>query len=166
MSSEGESGSGKKDVTVRGVDAALFNRAAEIAKRTGKTMGDVVSEALRLLIYLSDNLAAGMEPVADAVSRGLKGAESKVSYTFSSIAPAIVSDLEELEVSKEDMEQFGRRIVFQNVKRLVFRDDVDAKTFEKYVALIKDCEKVKPPKGVSKLLVLSRCRGVGKLETS
>ncbi|MDK2383540.1 MAG: hypothetical protein QI199_01865 [Candidatus Korarchaeota archaeon] len=157
MSSKGEET--KKDVTIRGVDAFLYSRAAEIAKRTGKTMGEVVNEALRLFIDLTEGLWGGLEPVAE----GLREAGRRVDYTLSALNPTIISDLGELEVTKEDLEQLGRKVVFQRVKRLSFADDVDAETFERYVALIRECEEVRPPKGVSKLLVLSRCRKVDRL---
>ena len=157
MTSKGDEA--RKDVTIRGVDAFLYNKAAEIAKKTGKTMGEVVNEALRLFIDITEGLRAGMQPI----SEGLREAGRRVDYTLSSISPTVISDVEELEVSKEDLEQFGRRVIFQNVRRLVFQDDIDAETFERYVALIRECEEVRPPKGVSKLLVLSRCRKVGRL---
>lgn len=149
----------RKDVTIRGVDAFLYSRAAEIAKRTGKTMGEVINEALKLFIDLTEGLRGGLEPVTE----GLREAGRKVDYTFSMLNPTVISDLEELEVSREDLVQLGRKVIFQRVKRLTFADDVDAETFERYVALIRECDEIKPPKGVSKLLVLSKCRGVGKL---
>ncbi|MDK2463803.1 MAG: hypothetical protein QI223_03390 [Candidatus Korarchaeota archaeon] len=152
----------KKDVTIRGVDSDLYDRAAEIARRTGKTIGEIINEALGLFIDLTEGIRSGIQPLVDSA----KEASRRIGEGLTSAVPTVISDLEEIEVTKTDLEQFGRRVVFQNIDRLIFTDDVDAETFDKYVALIRNCEEVKPPKGVSKLLVLSKCRRVERLIAS
>ncbi len=149
----------RKDITIRGVDSILYNRAAEIARRTGKTMGEIINESLRLFIDVTEGIKEGMQPLTE----GFREAGRRLDFAISSVSPTIISDLSELEVNKADLEQFGRRVIFQNIDKLVFSEDVDPETFEKYVALIRNCDVVKPPRGVSKLLMLSRCRGIGKL---
>ena len=151
----------RKDVTIRGVDSDLYDRAAEIARRTGKTIGEVINEALGLFIDLTEGIRSGIQPLVDSA----KEAGRKIGEGLTSAVPTVISDLEEIEVTKTDLEQFGRRVVFQNIDRLVFADDVDAETFDRYVALIRNCDEVRPPKGVSKLLVLSKCRRVERLIT-
>lgn len=150
---------GRKDITIRGVDSYLYSRAAEIARRTGKTMGETVSEALRLFIDVSEGIRSSFQPLAEGVREAGERAEEALSY----ISPAVISDLEELEVSKSDLERFNRRVVFQGITRLIFADDVDEDTVDRYVALIRDCKEVRVPKELPKLFVLSRCRNVGKL---
>lgn len=152
----------RKDVTIRGVDSDLYDRAAEIARRTGKTIGEVINEALGLFIDLSEGIRAGIQPLVE----GAKEASRRIGEGISSAVPTVISDLEEIEVTRVDLEQFDRRVVFQNIDRLVFADDVDPETFDRYVALIRNCDEVRPPKGVSKLLVLSKCRRVERLVTS
>ena len=151
----------RKDVTIRGVDSDLYDRAAEIARRTGKTIGEVINEALGLFIDLTEGMRSGIQPLVDSA----KEAGRRIGEGLTSAVPTVISDLEEIEVTKTDLEQFGRRVVFQNIDRLVFADDVDAETFDRYVALIRNCDEVRPPKGVSKLLVLSKCRRVERLVT-
>ncbi len=66
-------------------------------------------------------------------------------------------------MTKENLVQLGKKVIFQRVKKLTFADNVNAKIFERYVVPIRECDGVRPPKGVSNLLVLSKCRKVGKL---
>jgi hypothetical protein len=40
----------KKTVTIRGIDKKLYEMATETARKTGKTVGEVVNESLRLFL--------------------------------------------------------------------------------------------------------------------
>ncbi len=149
----------RKDITIRGINSDLYDKAAEIARRTGKTIGDVINESLKLFLDLTEGLRTSLQPIVN----GAKEAGKMLEASMSTLAPVMVAGLDELEISKEDLEQFGKRVIFSDIKKLYFADDVDSETLEKYVAMIRDCDEVRVPKGVSKLLVLSRCRDIGKL---
>ena len=151
----------RKDITIRGINSDLYDRAAEIARRTGKTIGEVINESLALFLDLTEGLRMGIQPIIEGAKEAGKSLEAGISATV----PVMIGTLEELEITKADLEQFERRVIFSNIERLVFADDVDAETFEKYVALIRDCGEVRVPKGISKLLLLSRCRDVSRLVT-
>ncbi len=153
------SDSKRKDITIRGINSDLYDRAAEVARRTGKTIGDVINESLKLFLDLTEGLRTSLQPIVN----GARQAGKVIETSLSSLAPVMITGLNELEVSKEDLEQFGKRVIFSDIKRLYFTDDVDSDTLEKYVAMIRDCEEVRVPKGISKLLVLSKCRDIGKL---
>lgn len=152
----------KKDITIRGVNSDLYDRAAEIARRTGKTIGEIINESLALFLDLTEGLRTGIQPIVE----GAKEAGRKLETGLSATVPVMIASLDELEVTKADLEQFGKRVVFQNIGRLVFADDVDQETFDRYVALIRNCDEVRVPKGISKLLVLSKCRDVDRLVAS
>ncbi len=149
----------RKDVTIRGVNSDLYDKAAEVARRTGKTIGDVINEALKLFLDMTEGLRTSLQPIVD----GAKEAGKILGASMSSLAPAMISSLDELEISKGDLEQFRKKIIFSDIKKLYFTDDVDSETLEKYVAMIRNCEEVRVPKSISKLLVLSRCRDIEKL---
>jgi len=119
----------------------------------------VINESLKLFLDLTEGLRTSLQPIVN----GAKEAGKMLEASMSTLAPVMVAGLDELEISKEDLEQFGKRVIFSDIKKLYFADDVDSETLEKYVAMIRDCDEVRVPKGVSKLLVLSRCRDIGKL---
>ncbi len=149
----------RKDITIRGINSDLYDKAAEVARRTGKTIGDIVNESLKLFLDLTEGLRTNLQPIVS----GAKEASRMIEAGISTLAPVMITGLDELEVSKEDLEQFGKRVIFSDIDKLYFTDDVDSETLEKYVAMIRNCEEVRVPKNISKLLVLSRCRDVGKL---
>ena len=160
---EVDEGRRTKDVTIRGLDADVYNRVAEIARRSGKTVGEIVNEALRFFVDLTEGLTLGMESLMRDVESALKGAGKAVEGAAKSVLPgaAVISGIDRVRITKEDFEQFGKRVIFQDIERLEL--DVDKETFEKYVVLIRSCEEVVVPKGLSKLLVLSRCRDVDRV---
>lgn len=149
----------RKDITIRGLRADLYRKAAELAKRSGRTIGEIFNESLSLFLELTGVLMMGLEPLA----QGTKFAAEKVGESISMAIPSMVSDIQELSVSRSDLERYGKRVIFSNIGKLSLEEDVDEETFKKYVALIRNCQELRVPKGLSKLLVLSRCRGVQHL---
>ncbi len=149
----------KKDVTIRGLRADLYRKAAEIAKRSGRTIGEIFNESLSLFLELTGGLMVGLEPL----THGTKLAAEKVGESISLAVPSMISDLQELSVSRSDLEGYGKRMVFSDIGKLILEGDIDDETFKKYVALIRNCQELRIHKGLSKLLVLSRCRGVQNL---
>lgn len=68
-----------------------------------------------------------------------------------------IGDLEELELSKEDLESFGKRIVLENIENLKLSPDVDADTINKYIEIIQDVEELEVPKAIY-MLILTKQR--------
>ncbi len=149
----------RKSVTIRGLRSDLYRKAAEIAKRSGRTIGEIINESLSLFIELTGELISGAEPMISRTALAAK----RIGESVSSAIPSMISDLQELSVSKEDLEGYGRSLIFSNIGRLTLEEGIDEETFKKYVILIRDCQELRIPKGLSKLLVLSRCRGVQNL---
>ncbi len=70
---------------------------------------------------------------------------------------ARIGDLEELELSKEDLEPFGKRIVLENIQDLKLSPDVDVETVNKYIEIIQDVEELEVPKAIY-MLILTKQR--------
>jgi len=68
-----------------------------------------------------------------------------------------IGDLEELELSKEDIETFGKRVVLENIEDLKLAPDVDINTVNKYIEVIQDVETVEVPKSIY-MLILTKQR--------
>lgn len=148
-----------KDVTIRGVNPELYNSVAELSRRLGISIGEAINEAMKLFLDARSGLITSIGPLLE----GMRTAGKSIGEGLSNLTPVPISDVEEMELSKEDFEKFGRRVLITNVRKLILSQDVDEKTIEKYVAVIRNCEEVSFPKGLSKLLALSKCRNVKKV---
>jgi hypothetical protein len=148
-----------KDITIRGVNPELYNSVAELSRKLGMSIGEAINEAMRLLLDVRGGLVGSIQPLVE----GVKEAGKSISEGISNLTPIPISGIEEIELSKEDFEKFGRRVLISNVRKVVFSQDVDEATLEKYVAVIRDCDEVSFPKSISKLLALSKCRDVSKV---
>ncbi|RSN67683.1 hypothetical protein D9Q81_07775 [Candidatus Korarchaeum cryptofilum] len=147
-----------KDITIRGLNPELYNSVAELSRRLGISIGEAINEAMKLLLDVMGGLRS-IQPLVE----GVKEAGKSISEGISNLTPVPISGIEEIELSKEDFEKFGRRVLISNVRKVVFSQDVDEATLEKYVAVIRDCDEVSFPKSISKLLALSKCRDVDRV---
>jgi hypothetical protein len=148
-----------KDITIRGVNPELYNSVAELSRKLGISIGEAINEAMRLLLDVRGGLVGSIQPLVE----GVKEAGKSISEGISNLTPIPISGIEEIELSKEDFEKFGRRVLISDVRKVVFSQDVDEATLEKYVAVIRDCDEVSFPKSISKLLALSKCRDVDRV---
>jgi len=75
----------------------------------------------------------------------------------------LISDIDELTVTKADLQAAERPIVFSNIKRLVFAPDVDWETLNSKVRSIKVVNELVVPKGVPVLQLARKCQLVRKI---
>jgi len=151
---------GKKTVTIRGVDQELYQRMLIRARETGRTVGELMNEAITAFMTMTDSasrivssVAGGVVETGRSFIEGVKEAKRDV---------AVISDVDELEVTKEEIRSFGRPVSFRNVKRLVF-PDLDQETLDQYVDSLMIVGEVVIPKGVNKLKLLQKSRGVKRV---
>ena len=121
------------DVTIRDIEDEVYNEFSAEARRQDKPIGALTTEAM------------------GAYLRSLKPSESVRT----------ISGLDELSISKRDLEEGGIRMSFFEIGKLVFEDDVDIGTFEKCVENIFECDAVELPGQLPKLRALSKCRECG-----
>lgn len=148
-----------KDVTIRGINPELYNGVAELSRRLGISIGEAINEAMRLLLDVRGGLLTSIGPLVES----MKVAGKAIGEGVSNLTPVPISGVEEVELSKDDFEKFGRRVLITDVKKLIISQDVDEKTLDKYVTVIRNCEEVSFPKSMSKLLALSKCRSVKRV---
>ena len=123
------------DVTIRDIEYEIYNEFSAEARRQDKPIGALTTEAM------------------GAHLRSLHPSESESVRT--------ISGLDELSISKKDLEEGGIRVGFFEIGNLVFEDDVDLGTFDKYVENIFECDAVELPGQLPKLRALSKCRECG-----
>jgi hypothetical protein len=136
---------GKRGVFIRGIDREVYSRVVEVARSMGKTIGEVTNEAYKLFIATVE----GMRGISRAFMEGVKGVE-------------VIGNIDELEVTGEDLAKLNRKVVFKEVKKLLLKN-IDEDTFDKYVEKIVSVNELIVPKELSKLRILAKCSWIGKL---
>jgi len=118
------------DVTIRGISDEVYNEFSAEARKQNRAIGEVATDAMR--IYLER-----MYPP-----------EQKIHT---------VSYVDELRLSKRDLEEFGQLVVFRYIEHFIIEDDVDLETFERYIARIEYCERLEVPRHFPKIYAYSKC---------
>ncbi len=154
----------KKTITIRGIDKSLYEQIAKIARDSGKTIGEVINEAMRCFLSLTlatvkagSKIAESIMAVGRAFSEGIKEGMENVCE---------VSGVEELSINKEDLESIEEPLVFKNIKKLKFSDDIPYDLFDKKVYSIIYCDEVIVPPTYPKLKVVKKCRLVKRIITA
>jgi len=123
------------DVTIRGISDEVYTEFSAEARRQEKAVGDLTTEAMSA--YLLQ----------------IQGTKKKHHF---------ISNMKELKVSKMDLVKFNRPVVFGRIDRLIFEDDVDLETLEKYVH-VGNCKYVEFPKGLPLLFTYELCSNCGQV---
>jgi len=153
----------KAIVSIRGVSEELYSKAVSLAKNIGVPVGEVVNEALRLLLSTIElGVAAPGYVLRSILETGRRTIES-----ITNLGNVIkVGDMEELTVSRRDLESVEGKVIFSNIKRLVFSNDVTPELFESKVHSIVFCDVIVIPEAIPKMKVLSKARLVKRVEIS
>ena len=122
------------DVTIRGIDDEIYRRFSAEARNRGIAIGKLVTQAMSNLLEVKP-----ME-----------------NYKIENID-------EELIVSKNDLESLLKPVIFKNISKLTFTEDVDGPTFIAYVEKMQNIEELKVPNTLTKLLILAKSKNVGKI---
>jgi len=150
----------KKIITVRGVDKDLYERISNIARNSGKTVGDVINDAMRTFLAFSGKVG---EKLDEATQKAIGVGKSFVEgYNEAGKNILIVSDMEELHINKNEIASVGKLVSFRNIKRLVL-EDVDQDTINRYIDSIISVDELVVPSSVNKLLILPKCKFVKKI---
>lgn len=144
----------KTSVTIRGIDKDLYNRLSVLARETGKTIGELINESMRLMLSFTDNLGRKLTSFSEAFREGLREARDKYLE---------IGLLDELVVTRRDLEEVDKPVVFKNIKRLIISDDVPYELFEEKISEIIMCKEVIVPENYPKLKVARKIRFGGKI---
>jgi len=157
-----------KVYTIRGLDPELYERFSRTAKELGVTVGDLMNMAMsNLLVTLEASKDVGQR-VSSVLSRILDKIKEAQAAAMRTVVGAVadfdlISDIDELTVTKADLQAAERPIVFSNIKRLVFAPDVDWETLNSKVRSIKVVNELVVPKGVPVLQLARKCQLVRKI---
>ncbi|MFX1544530.1 MAG: hypothetical protein ACFFCR_16095 [Promethearchaeota archaeon] len=121
------------DVTIRGIDDHVYSLFSAEARRRSVPIGELVTQVMRIFL----------EETSEKIFR--------------------VENLDELALTKDELESVGGPIGFSGIKTLTIAEDVDWELFDKYVDEIRKSKTVIIPKSLTKLQVLTKCRDVDKI---
>lgn len=146
---EGEEREERREiVSIRGVDRELYQQLSAFAKEAGKTIGEVINEAMAIFISLKE---------------GLTGAGERFVESMEKAVSTYIGNIDELSVSRDDLMDVKGNVVFRNIGRLLFAEDVDNDIFQGKVKRIINVNELVIPKHLSKLRVLSRSMHIKRI---
>lgn len=124
------------NVTIRGIDDETYLQFSAEATLRGMSIGDLATQAMRN--FLDQN----------------KGPIYRIW------------NLENLVVSRNDLESIDGQVVISNIEKLIFETDVDWPLIRDRVQSIENVEKLVIPKGVSKFQMLTRVKNVESITSA
>lgn len=101
----------KKNISVKGVSKNLYNRILNIARDSGKTLGEITDDAYSSIVATVD----GALNVSKAFVEGTRKGTSK-----------IIENIKNLELTEKDLSDIGQRVTIRNVGHLVLKDMSDS----------------------------------------
>ncbi|MFX0114828.1 MAG: hypothetical protein ACFFB3_09800 [Candidatus Hodarchaeota archaeon] len=131
-----------KNITIRGIDSEVYGEFSQQMKILGMTIGDAISK------MMSDVLKDFDETFPDLSARSLRGRAR--------LPKASISHHDELSIGAQDLIESNARMGFSHIGLIELEPDVTRDIFIRYVGYISHCERVRIPKVLPKLLVLSR----------
>lgn len=150
----------KKTITIRGVDDDLYKKAVLLARETGRNVGDIVNQALKSFLSITENATRTVSTAITHVTntgkefvQGLKEAGKEV---------IVISDLKEVEVDREELINLGKPASFRNIDRLVLTN-ITQEDIDKYIDSIILVKEVVVPPTINKLKLLQKCKFVDKV---
>ena len=170
MSGEGEEDRSSRVYTIRGLDPELYERFVRTARELGVTVGDLMNMAMGdFLVSLeaSKDFSQRLSQKPARLAEKIRSANAAALRTIVSAVGDfdLISDIEELTVTRADLESLERPVVFSNIKRLVFAQDVDWQLINSKVRSIKLVDEVVVGKGVPVLQLAKKCQLVKRIVT-
>ena len=151
----------KKPISIRGVDKELYKKITLLARESGKTIGELINEAMKLLLTTT---SAALEAAAKAGTAVTELGKSVAEGVKEGVTDYIeVKDINELVLNADDLRRLDKPLVLRNIGRLVISNNVPFELFDRVVKSIVLVDEVVVPSSYPKLLVAARCRFVKKI---
>lgn len=138
----------KENISIKGVQRNLYNKVKNLARETGKTVGELTNDAFKTVL--------------SAASETKKVGEEFFKEVRKNIVTN-VRDFSSLEITGRELVGNNKKVSFRNIENLVFKD-VDEKVFDEFVESIVNVKTLEVPKQISKFKVLERSKFVDNLK--
>lgn len=136
------------NISIKGVQKRLYDRVKNLARETGKTVGDITNDAFKVVLAAAGETKKVGEEFIQAVR------DSKSTY---------VQDLNAIEITGSELAKNNKKVNFKNIQNLTFKD-VTETDFDNYVESIVNVKNLEIPKGISKFMILERVKYVDSLK--
>ncbi len=137
--------------SIRGIDDKLYEQLTIMAKQTGRTVGELINESIKLLLGLAGKATEVGRNVIQGYSEAIKSGDVEV-----------IAGLEELDITSRDLEGIEKPVEFRNIRKLIFKE-IPYDLFEKKVRAIAMSDLLVIPDEYPKLKVAMKCSMVKKI---
>ncbi|MGC8727249.1 MAG: hypothetical protein ACP5RG_04505 [Thermoplasmata archaeon] len=138
----------KENISVKGVQSSIYERVKELARETGKTIGEITNESYKIFISAaSETKAAGQEFL-----KGVKESQG-----------TIIENISTIEITGEDLRNSGKKVIVRNINNLILKD-IKKEDFENYISAIVNVKHLEVPKSIPKLLLLERSKFIDEIK--
>jgi len=134
-------------ISVKGIKKDLYEKIKEIARETGKTIGEITNESYKMFVTSANTV----KEAGEQFIHGIK--ETNVLF---------ISNIENLEITGEEIKNYGKKISFRNIKNLKITD-ISENDFENYIDSLINIQKLTIPKNINKLKVLERSKFINEI---
>jgi Ribbon-helix-helix protein, copG family. len=141
----------KKTIIIKGLDEQLRTAVRELANVTGKTMSEIIREAIRLYV-------SAREVGATAAKEVLSPLKEIIPANY-----VTIKGIGELQLTKEDLVSFKEKVVLMNIDKLEFANDIDTNLLLEKVEKIINVKELILPKSIPKASILPKCTYIGKI---
>ena len=138
----------EKNVSVKGVQKSLYQRVLNLAKETGRSVGELTNDAYKALLLT----ASGAKEFSQHFVEGAK-----------QVSVQSIDNITELEITGPELKELKRKVSFNHIKQLTISDITDEE-FSSIVIGIHNVEELTVSKQVKKTSVLKVCSFVNKIK--
>ena len=140
-----------RSVTIRGIDGKSYDTFSEKIKLIeGYTLGEAVTKM--------------MQDVLDTFEDTFPDLSAGRSRRHKELPRTSISNHEVLTISENDLIEAKSRISFNNCELIQFSPDITSDSFVRYVRYLSNCELVRIPNTLPKLLVYSKVEHCDQIE--
>lgn len=148
---EQESQSERKSISVKGVKKDVYKRMIQLARDSGRTLGELTNDAYRTFIGTIDGARNVSQSFMEGTVEGKKG-----SRIIS------IENFRNLKLSKKDLEEIGHKVEIRNIDDLDL-SDINDEMFDKYVHSITGIKNLTISSSLKKSKILLKARFVDNI---
>lgn len=160
---------GKKVIAIRGIDERLYKEAARISREIGWTVGELINQSLKLFLTtfpaFTERVAETAEhlvvkPTKEFIEAAKEAAGKPLTDYY------LISDIEEVSLSKRDLEELDKPVIIASARKVVIDRDVTFDLFDERVLYVRFVDEVVVPESYPKVRLYAKLKHVKKITFS
>ncbi|MHA2334328.1 MAG: hypothetical protein ACXAEU_20040 [Candidatus Hodarchaeales archaeon] len=138
-----------KTITIRGIDVKIYDEFSQNMKVLGMTIGDAFTKMMKDILTDFNGTFPDL---------------SAKSFKNEYLARISIRDHAHIVINAKDLIESNALVTFDDIDHLEFEPDVTGELFLRHVKAIRDCDTVKMPNILPKLLVYSKLMDCDDIE--